>query len=190
MDARIFRTLPRASGHDVSTIKGNLSPDDKQTLVNLLAYYVGAGEVYSNDVGKKIRITEVDVRKTASDEPTWQSESVCEILVENHMLNPHGVLHGGCMAYLVDLCSSVPIVAIALVSGSAGVGFSQAMNIIWHAPAKGGTTLSIVGKSLSVGKNILTCQCEIWDKEKGKLLATAVHSKVQPEPKNAPRCKL
>ena len=68
------------------------------------------------------------------------------------MLNGAGVMHGGCMCYIVDKyapvvwlcspwslcshsCASFQLVALGLMQGVNGVGVSQALNIFFHSPA-------------------------------------------------------
>lgn len=78
------------------------------------------------------------------------------------MLNGAGMLHGGCVAYLIDKCvwsslslflqvtapipcsrssvymyscCSTPLVVLGLTTGTNGVGVTQALNILFHAPA-------------------------------------------------------
>lgn len=69
------------------------------------------------------------------------------------MLNGAGMLHGGCVAYLIDKwalnyraihesdtylrhsCCSTPLVVLGLVNHVNGVGVTQSMSIFFHAPA-------------------------------------------------------
>ncbi|KAE9402015.1 hypothetical protein BT96DRAFT_817106, partial [Gymnopus androsaceus JB14] len=50
------------------------------------------------------------------------------------MCNVYGTLHGGCAAYIIDLCSSTSIVCYGLYTGTDGTGVSSSMNIQWHRP--------------------------------------------------------
>ena len=47
------------------------------------------------------------------------------------------MLHGGCIAYFVDNLGSVSLDALGLlrVRPDSGVGVTQALNILFHAPA-------------------------------------------------------
>ncbi len=74
------------------------------------------------------------------------------------MLNGAGMLHGGCVAYLIDKyvyiypglktntdlnfklhsqysCCSTPLVVLGLIRSVNGVGVTQSMNVHFHAPA-------------------------------------------------------
>ena len=72
------------------------------------------------------------------------------------MLNGAGMLHGGCVAYLIDKwvlpsrdwcgflgrlilslrsCCSTPLVVLGLLQNVNGVGVTQGMNVLFHAPA-------------------------------------------------------
>ena len=71
------------------------------------------------------------------------------------MLNGAGILHGGCIAYLIDMygptrqsllgddrdpdlrfdsCCSTPLIVLGHVQGKDGMGVTQNMNISYHAP--------------------------------------------------------
>ncbi|KAG9226941.1 hypothetical protein CCMSSC00406_0003386 [Pleurotus cornucopiae] len=64
-----------------------------------------------------------------------EASTTAEIQVTRGMLNGAGMLHGGCVAYLVDNCCSTPLVVLGLMQGRNGVGVTQAMNVLFHSPA-------------------------------------------------------
>ena len=52
------------------------------------------------------------------------------------MINGGGNIHGGCSAFLVDVCSSLSLSALSLVTeGKEYLSVSQAINMIYHSPA-------------------------------------------------------
>ncbi len=69
------------------------------------------------------------------------------------MLNGAGMMHGGCICYIIDKsvaafgrdvililhaildsCASFPLVALGIMQGINGVGVSQALNVFFHSP--------------------------------------------------------
>ena len=76
------------------------------------------------------------------------------------MLNGAGLVHGGCLCYLIDKCvasvpcgdivldpnapgrarvatscAAFPLVALGIMQKTNGVGVTQALNVFFHAPA-------------------------------------------------------
>jgi len=91
-----------------------------------------------------------------------KGRTVCEVQVEKDMCNIYGTLHGGCAAYLIDACSSSALIGLGVALGFDASGMSQAMNLIWHAPASVGTKLKIVSSTISIGGRIMTVQSEVF----------------------------
>jgi len=177
-NARLFRSLPDLPAERVDAIKSNLSADDKQLNAKIFDFFVGRSTDYCSAIGKRIVMEEIWVRENARSRHL-EAEAVCGITVEKDMVNTFGVLHGGCTAFLVDLCSSIPPVALGLVKGGDGSGMSQALNLIWHAPASLGTNLRIVSSTVTTaGGRTVVSRCELWDKASDKLLVSGVHTKV------------
>lgn len=175
-----YRALPPAPCDDASKIAGNLSLDQKQLCANVLSYFIIEGNAFGCEIGKRMRLVETNVLKSPEKGGPLRGRTVCEIQVEKDMCNIYGVLHGGCAAYMIDSCSSSSLVALGVVKGLDYSGMSQALNIIWHGPAPEGTKLKIVSTSVVVGGRVMTARCEIWDKDQGRVLVSAVHSKVNP----------
>ncbi|KAJ8082313.1 hypothetical protein PM082_008166 [Marasmius tenuissimus] len=109
-----------------------------------------------------------------------EATTVAEVTVNKHMLNGAGMLHGGCITYLIDNCCSTPLVVLGLVQNTNGVGVTQSMNVQFHAPASTGTRLSIISTSVSMGGRVMTSRCEIYDKKSGRVIASASLNKMQP----------
>ncbi|KAI0643063.1 hypothetical protein C8Q79DRAFT_981388 [Trametes meyenii] len=111
----------------------------------------------------------------------FEALTVCEVVVEQGMLNVHGTLAGPCATLLIDLATFSPLFALGVVTGIDPSGFSTSMNIVWHAPASRGTTLRFVNTSLSLKPRMAAARSEVYDKETGKLLfsATQIVSPIQ-----------
>ncbi|KAL4250378.1 thioesterase PaaI family protein, partial [Pleurotus pulmonarius] len=166
----------------VAHIAGNASEHIKRLTQNtFFAYGVGtppsaasaASSEWSGDdffgyaVGRRVRLADISVY--ASGE-RMEASTTAEIEVTRGMLNGAGMLHGGCVAYLVDNCCSTPLVVLGLAQGRNGVGVTQAMHVLFHSPAAVGTTLSIVSTSVSLGSRVMSSRCEIIAKETGRIV--------------------
>ncbi|QRV87667.1 thioesterase superfamily protein [Ceratobasidium sp. AG-Ba] len=173
-----------ASGISVNDIKGNAPDDQKQMCIDVLDFYAELKDHFAYSVGKRLRIEEV----SEGDVVNGKSRSlvVCTIDVKEgniDMLNLLGTMHGGCAAYLIDLCTSI---AIAVRPKGAKpsedwwgkVAVSQALSVVYHSPARVGSTLRIISETIVAGGRTGTIRCEIWDSTKNVLVATGTHTKM------------
>ncbi|KAI9467326.1 hypothetical protein BJY52DRAFT_1110941 [Lactarius psammicola] len=166
-----------------SRIKGNVSPELKQQLETIMYDIMARSDVFGASVGKRVVITEASVVPKAEEASRTEARVVCEVTVEEDMLNPGRSLHGGCAAFLIDSCSTLVFVA---AGRSAGV--SASMDVIYHAPAALGSKLRIVNTAMAVGarKHTLITHFvsafQIWDDTKKRLCVTGIHVKMEPSP--------
>jgi len=107
---------------------------------------------------------------------------VVELTVNGDMVNAADNMHGGCTAYLVDICTTMALSAFQLSSGMDGIGMnvSQTLNIIYHSPAALGEKLRIVNTTLTVGGRTMSMRSDIWNETRHRLVATGIHIKMQP----------
>ncbi|KAJ3818510.1 hypothetical protein F5880DRAFT_1617307 [Lentinula raphanica] len=123
------------------------------------------------------------------------------------MLNLANTVHGGCLAYFVDFCSSMALVALDLHnSDDYAVSVSQALNVVFHSPAalrvhrlcvicslpdsispRSGETIRIVNTSVSSGGRSATGRTEIWNENHKRIMASGTHIKMMP---SNPKTKL
>jgi len=164
------------SGAD-SRIKGNLSPKLKQQLEAGIYGIMARSDVYGASIGKRVVVTEASIVPKAEEASRTEARVVCELTVEEDMLNPGGRLHGACAAYLIDSCSTLVFVA----SGRSG-GVTQSLDLVFHAPAAPGSKLRIVNTSMAVGARIMSSRTEIWDDTTKRLCVTGIHVKMEPSP--------
>ncbi|KAI5452297.1 hypothetical protein NCC49_000861 [Naganishia albida] len=153
-----------------------------------------AHSVNAHEFGKNIydtlRITEVKLEdedgaaQQGGKVPRKKAKVFVETVVRKDFLNPVGVLHGAATAYIIDICSSLPLMALSTSDFWSGLGgLSQSMSILYHAPAPEGTKLKIISETLNVGGRIANMRCEIRNAENNKLIASGFHSKVNVMPK-------
>ncbi|KAK2460741.1 hypothetical protein APHAL10511_007211 [Amanita phalloides] len=166
---------------DVSTIGGN-APDYVKQLNNntYMSYGVGGDECFGHRVGKAVKFVKINIERTDERRGRLSATTIAEVEVSKHMLNGAGMLHGGCLAYLIDNCCSTPLVVLGIIHGVNGVGVTQAMNVLFHAPAPLGTRLTIVSTSIALGGRVMSSRCEIMDKDSGRIIASAFLNKMQP----------
>ncbi|KAG9078706.1 hypothetical protein FS749_009230 [Ceratobasidium sp. UAMH 11750] len=170
-----------ASGVTINDIKGNAPDDQKQLCVDVLDFYAEMDDHFAYSVGKRLRIEEVSIGETVNGKS--RSSVVCSIAVKGDMLNLLGTLHGGCTAFLVDLCTSIAL-SISPKElkdpdnwwGKTSV--SQALNVVYHSPARAGSTLKILSETVVAGGRAGTIRCEIWDSTNNILVATGTHTKM------------
>jgi len=113
---------------------------------------------------------------------------VLELIVDEDMLNILGSMHGGCSAYLVDICTTMAISAFrhSSMDGNRGLNVSQTLNIIYHSPAALDDKLRIVNTTMTVGGRAMSARCEIWNETHHRLVVTGSHLMMRP---SAPKQK-
>ncbi|KAI1790045.1 HotDog domain-containing protein [Ganoderma leucocontextum] len=170
-------TLPKYG--DASEVAGNAPDDTKQLTLNTLgAYGVGDADCFAYAVGRQIRIADMN---TESKGDKMEVVVVSEVQVTKEMLNGAGLMHGGCLCYLIDNCAAFPLVALGVMQNTNGVGVTQALNIFFHAPASLQTCMRITSTSVTLGGRIMTSRCEVTDKASGRMIASALLGKMQPK---------
>lgn len=166
---------------DVSKISGNVTPHMKQLILNtFMAYGAGDESCFGHAVAKSVKFIDMSISKCKEKHGRMNATTVAEVDVTKGMLNGAGMLHGGCIAFLIDNCCSTPLVALGLVQNVNGVGVTQAMNILFHSPAPGGSCLRIISTSVAMGGRIMSARCEIIEKQTGRIVASAYLNKMQP----------
>ncbi|KZT22914.1 hypothetical protein NEOLEDRAFT_614749 [Neolentinus lepideus HHB14362 ss-1] len=166
---------------DTSRIGGNAPEFVKQLNNNTFgAYGLGDKDCIAYTVGKDVRFVEVNVEPRSDRGGRMEAMTVAEVDVTKKMLNGAGMLHGGCLAYLIDMCCATPSVVLGLIRKINGVGVTQAMNILYHSPAPSGTRLRIISTSITLGGRCMTSRCEVIDHRTGRLIASAFLNKMQP----------
>ncbi|KAF8740920.1 hypothetical protein AX14_006667 [Amanita brunnescens Koide BX004] len=166
---------------DTSDIGGNAPNYVKQLNNNTyMAYGVGSDECFGHRVGKTVKFVKVNIERNDKRQGRLSATTVAEVQVSKYMLNGAGMLHGGCVAYLVDNCCSTPLVVLGIIHDVNGVGVTQAMNVLFHAPAPLGTRLTITSTSIALGGRVMSSRCEILDRDTGRVIASAFLNKMQP----------
>ncbi|THV03377.1 Thioesterase/thiol ester dehydrase-isomerase [Dendrothele bispora CBS 962.96] len=176
---------------DPSTITGNASLEIKTHLCDLLALPIRQPEyqkkIFATTCMTGMRLTEVGTRPMVDEPEREEARVVMELVVREEMMNFANTVHGGCIAYLVDFCSSLALVVLRTKQKGelASISVSQSMNVVFHSPALLGDTLRIVNSTITSGSRVMTARTEIWDDTHHRLVATGVHVKMEPSPPKA-----
>ncbi|KAG8215989.1 hypothetical protein J3R82DRAFT_7976 [Butyriboletus roseoflavus] len=121
---------------DASQIQGNVSAHVKQLILNtFIAYGAGDEQCFGHHVAKAVKFVDVSAYDSKEKQGRMEAITTAEVVVDKSMLNGAGMLHGGCLAFLIDNCCSTPLVALGLIQNINGVGVTQAMNVLFHSPA-------------------------------------------------------
>ncbi|KAG8915567.1 hypothetical protein FRC03_007086 [Tulasnella sp. 419] len=162
---------------DVHSIPGSASLEEKQVLVGAMIAWMRKASWFAGTIGQRLKITRVDIVPSPDGNEKRKNASVeCEIVVEEDMVNAFGTVHGGCSGFLVDVCSTLPLIVLSDAKWGSG-GISQGLNVVFHAPALAGSLLHIKACSVAVGGRSATARCEIWDKKRQLLIASGTNIK-------------
>eukprot|EP00761_Pharyngomonas_kirbyi_P004808 gb/GECH01004813.1/.p1 GENE.gb/GECH01004813.1/~~gb/GECH01004813.1/.p1 ORF type:complete len:150 (+),score=26.34 gb/GECH01004813.1/:1-450(+) len=141
----------------------------KKSINSHIKQYESKGNFERNF--SKLQVNKVDTQNNCVS---------CTIPVDTHLVNTYGTLHGGAAAALFDVVTSFAGI-IADKERRAGVTLTLSTN--YAKPAVAGSTITIEGKCMSVGKNLAYLEGSIFN-EAGSKLMTASHVKFvgsQPE---------
>ncbi|CCM05515.1 uncharacterized protein FIBRA_07741 [Fibroporia radiculosa] len=164
---------------------GNLSQELKDKLTYALASFTQEID-FGDDVMRHFKATELSLFDRPEDGKK-HARVVIQVDVHRGMMNSRNNLHGGCITYLVDICSSVALSLLGIATGGPVELVSQSINTIFHAGATLGDRLHIINESVSAGSRAVTARVEIWDITHHRLVATGTHIKMTP---GVPKTKL
>jgi len=157
---------------------GSASAAEKEVLIQALVNWRRKASWFAGTVGQRLKVVSVDVSPSPDGDERRKTASVeCEVAVQEDMVNAFGTLHGGCSGFLIDVCTTLPLIVLSDDKWGAG-GITQGLNVVFHSPAKAGSILQIKSSSVAVGGRTATARCEIWDKGRQSLIATGTNIKV------------
>jgi len=175
---------------DISQIEGNASPEIKREMQGAMQFL--RAKQFSQPTGEEIRVIdsalfsrlrliEISILPKAEEPEKLEGRVIFEVIADGYMANQIEQLHGGCTAWLIENCATMPIHVLGLATpGYAGRGgVSQALNIVYHSPALLGDKLRIVSTTLAAGNRTSSSRCEIWNTTRHRLVASAVQLKME-----------
>ncbi|KXN88989.1 Acyl-coenzyme A thioesterase 13 [Leucoagaricus sp. SymC.cos] len=169
-------------------IKGNASAATREILSNPAALFAGKPgsrtvPTYEDEMMRRAVVTEARIANKREDERKKEAIVVVELEITEPMTNGVGNIHGGCIACLVDVMTTLALVTYSLdVDSAFFVGVSQSMNVTYHSPATAGDKLRIVNYTVTGGSRAKTARCEIWNATHHRLVASGLHIKMNPSP--------
>ncbi|KAI0731842.1 HotDog domain-containing protein [Fomitopsis betulina] len=158
--------------------KTNLSPELLDKLAHINAWHARE-DTFGDGVMSKLTITEFGTFVRPEDGKT-HGRIVYEGIVTQDMCNSHGMMHGGCAAFMVDCCTSIALVIMGLATGGPVDLVSQSLTTTYHAGAKLGDKIRVVNTSTAGGKRAVTARAEIWDLTTKRLTVIGNHVKMVP----------
>ncbi|KAJ8087159.1 hypothetical protein PM082_005987 [Marasmius tenuissimus] len=160
----------------IAQVSGNASDHTKAYIAGILSYFSSTSErrrSFADYILPRMTINEISILSNLEEPTRKEARVVCTLMVESDMINGMGNLHGGCSAYLVDICSGFSLSAyIVETTGKSAMHVSQAINTVYHSPAALGDKLRIVNTTVSVGKRALTARTEIWNETHHRLVVS------------------
>ncbi|KAF7364601.1 Acyl-coenzyme A thioesterase 13 [Mycena venus] len=159
-------------------ITGNADESFKQSMLDFPSFLDRTGRSrFGDSIIQVLVVTHASVEKNADEPLKTEGKVICELVVTEDMLNGEGNVHGGCSAYLIDMCSTLVLMACGHY-----VHVSQSLNVVYHSPATLGEKLRIVNTTMTIGRRTMTARTEIWNATKHRLVASGVHIKMVPSP--------
>ncbi|KAJ6542623.1 hypothetical protein B0H19DRAFT_1171103 [Mycena capillaripes] len=127
---------------------------------------------FGDSIFEQLLVTHASVQSKPDEPLKQEAKVVCEIVVKEDMLNGGGNMHGGCSAFLIDLCAT-----LSLVMYERGMNVSQSLNIsptlsifssyFW------GDNLRIINTTMAVGTRTMSARTE------HRLIASSVLAKIR-----------
>jgi acyl-coenzyme A thioesterase 13 len=105
--------------------------------------------------------------------------TVFEFIVPPLLSNAGGNLHGGAVAVIFDVCTSMTCAAVSKEDFWDAGHVSRALNCQYIRPAPTGTVLLVESEVVHLGRSLGQLSGTIRRKDDGKLCYTCVHDKVQ-----------
>ncbi|KAI1786933.1 hypothetical protein LXA43DRAFT_897029 [Ganoderma leucocontextum] len=159
--------------------QGDVPPSIQRQIVEFSDFHLKDVD-FARTTGQRLALKEAAVFKRAED-AKLQSRLVYEVTVAQDMTNRQDTLHGGCTAFLVDVCSSVGLAFLAMVQGRPSDFVSQTIITTYHAPAPLGATLNVVSTTTSFSARTVASRVEVWDVTHHRLCVSGVHNKMAPK---------
>ncbi|KAH7876945.1 hypothetical protein F5879DRAFT_941349 [Lentinula edodes] len=173
---------------DISHIGGNASDKIKHFLVDRRKLFAAMGlapnleATFGDPVVAALKLSEISIHQNVMEPSSLEAKVTCKTRITQGMVNGHGTLHGGCSALLIDFCSSLATIALQIhTTGFPGLGFSETIHVVFHAPAVLGEELQVVNTCTSAGEIVQSARTEIWSETHHRLVVSGVHVTVKPQ---------
>ncbi|KAI0352970.1 hypothetical protein OH77DRAFT_648686 [Trametes cingulata] len=174
--------MPDSRETTVPVFTGDIPPRVQEEIRDFSQVVMQRG-AFARSTGSSLVLKDVSVFKREKD-GKLHARVTYETVVHEEMLNIGGSMHGGCAVYMIDICSSMALAVLGMVTEKPWNFVSQALNTTFHAPVPLGAKIQIVNTTVSFGSRTVSAITEIWDVTNKRLCVTGVHNKMKPsEPK-------
>jgi len=175
-------------------IAGNASPEIKKFVEILPAKFSSSegrkSEGFAYTISTSMILSEVSVLRNPEEPSKWKGRVVWDLTVSPDMLNSEGTVNGGCLAFLIDQCASMPNIALGVaLEGSARYRVTQSLDIVHHSPAVLGDKLRLVSTTIDNTDETMSARTEIWNSSKQRLVASGVLMQMYPSLATEPQWK-
>lgn len=130
---------------------------------------------------RKIRLVSAEAAPSSgpssADDP-WQARAVFELEVLPEMCNPMDNMHGGAVATIADMATTMAAAPASEKGFWEFGGVSRTLSVTYLAPMPKGSTVLVDCKLVSVGGRLSLIRCAFKDRDSKALLALAEHGKV------------
>ncbi|KII94715.1 hypothetical protein PLICRDRAFT_33528 [Plicaturopsis crispa FD-325 SS-3] len=170
---------------DATKIPGNATLPVKEHIARTLDYARAGESGFALSILKRLEVIDISIVPKAGEPSMRESRVIFELDVTEDMANSNDYIHGGCSAYLIDVCSTMAGHAFAKSIAGDDVSpstVSQAIELVYHAPALLGDRLRVVNSTITAGGRSLSARSEIWNATRHRLVTTGVHLMTQSSP--------
>ncbi|MFA6152111.1 MAG: PaaI family thioesterase [Chitinophagaceae bacterium] len=102
-----------------------------------------------------------------------------EYLIRSEWINPAGNLHGGVTAAIMD-----DVIGATIFSLNEPNFYTTINNVIdYFSSAKSGERIIAITKIIKKGKQFINAQCEIWNSDKSRIIASGTSNLFKTETK-------
>ncbi|ESK86581.1 hypothetical protein Moror_9764 [Moniliophthora roreri MCA 2997] len=137
---------------------------------------------FSRDIFTRMIVEDISILSPEAGEGQGKEvvRVTCALDVSSDMTNNTHHLHGGCSAYLVDMCTNIAVLAHQMYKRESTSSVSQCINTVYHSPASIGEKLRIVSTTMTLGSRTMTARTEIWNATKHRLCVSGTQIKMSP----------
>ncbi|KAJ2982294.1 hypothetical protein NUW54_g10770 [Trametes sanguinea] len=159
-------------------VGNELSEQQRSRIIDIASANLRSRAPFAQSIGSRLELLEVRVFQRDEDNKT-HIRFVFEVDMTPDMLNVFGSLHGSCITFLIDACSSVALTALSAVSHKLSLLVSHTLGTTFHSPAPAGARLRITAETTAFSSRTVSAEVQIWDVTNKSLVATGVHNQMQ-----------
>ncbi|KAF5371140.1 hypothetical protein D9758_004273 [Tetrapyrgos nigripes] len=182
----LWKPMSKSETDAAKRILGNASDELKRDIGTAPFGNRSDSRTFAGSVANRVRVDEIWLLPDPEEKERWVAKVVCGMTIEEDMVNTMGNIHGACSTFLIDMCSSLAILALAIGKYNdpkLAMVVSQSLNTLYHAPAGIGEELRIVNTTMTLGTRVTSSRTEIWSKTHHRLVSSGIHIKMAPTSK-------